>query len=127
MTKGCEATATSAELTAAQLAVLRCVATHVRTRGVPPSLREIMEETDASAQSVVRDRLIQLERLGLITRNPLLSRSITITDLARETHPELFPASPERVIADAARRAFTAGEALPARVVAALEAEAVPV
>lgn len=112
----------TARLTPGQLDALRVIAERIRERGIPPSLRELVEAAGMSSLSVAHDRVRKLERAGLITRSPFNSRSIAVTGLARERFPELFPPSVADAVAGAVRDAFTAGEPLPARVVEAMGA-----
>jgi repressor LexA len=55
-----------------------------RTRNYPPSVREIGEAVGLSSSSTVHNHLNQLERRGLIRRDPSKSRTVQIVKDARE-------------------------------------------
>lgn len=56
-------------------AIERLTATH----GFPPTVREIGEATGTRSSSLVHHHLAVLERDGLITRDPIKSRTIRLT------------------------------------------------
>jgi repressor LexA len=68
------------ELTARQQAILDFVADAIRSRGAPPTIREIMEEFNISSTNGVRTTLAALERKGHIRRHARLSRGIELVD-----------------------------------------------
>ncbi|GEM_PF-81333 len=54
----------------------------IRTRGIPPSIKEIGTSVGLSSSSSVHHQLQNLERLGLIRRDPTKSRCIEIVKRA---------------------------------------------
>src|SRR3989304_2735633 len=62
------------ELTDRQQAIFDFIATIIRGRGAPPTIREIMDQFDINATNGVRTRLGAPERKGHIRRHPRLSR-----------------------------------------------------
>jgi repressor LexA len=54
----------------------------IRTRGIPPSIKEIGTSVGLSSSSSVHNQLQNLERLGLIRRDPTKSRCIEIVKRA---------------------------------------------
>jgi repressor LexA len=50
--------------------------------GLPPTIREIQQETGLSSTSVVTHHVAILERRGAITRRPGISRSIRPVGMA---------------------------------------------
>jgi repressor LexA len=54
-----------------------------RTRNYPPSVREIGEAVGLSSSSTVHNHLNQLERRGLIRRDPSKSRTVQLVQEAR--------------------------------------------
>ncbi len=67
-----------ARLTDRQRQVLEFIDTEVRRRGYPPSVREIGEAVGLSSSSTVHNHLTQLERRGLIKRDPSKSRTVQL-------------------------------------------------
>lgn len=113
-------------LSARQLAVLRAIAGRISERGSAPTFREIgaAPGVGTASNSVISYHLARLAERGLIVMGEGEWRGITITDATRRMLPELFPPTPAEAIVEAVRGAHAAGEPLPARVVAALEAVA---
>ncbi|MER5890442.1 transcriptional repressor LexA [Streptomyces sp. NPDC001941] len=68
-------------LTATQRYVLASIEESVRTRGYPPSLREIGAYAGLESTSSVTHQLRNLERMGLIHRDPHRARSYTVSAL----------------------------------------------
>jgi repressor LexA len=71
-------------LTARQEQVLEFVRESVRVNGYPPTVREICTALGLSSPSTVHAHLANLERLGLLKRDPSKPRAL---DLARECRP----------------------------------------
>jgi repressor LexA len=71
-------------LTDRQLEVLRFIARQIEEAGYPPTIREIGEALDIRSTNGVNDHLKALERKGFLTRDPVKSRALIPTDLARE-------------------------------------------
>ena len=70
------------QLTERQQAIYDFIATVIRGRGAPPTIRDIMEEFDISSTNGVRTTLAALEKKGHIRRHPRLSRGIELVDVA---------------------------------------------
>ena len=68
------------ELTDRQQAIFDFIATIIRGRGAPPTIREIMDQFDINSTNGVRTTLAALERKGHIRRHPRLSRGIELVD-----------------------------------------------
>ena len=63
-----------------QLEILKFIKDYTLKKGFPPSVREICEAVDLRSTSSVHAHLKSLERLGLISRDNLKSRTIEILD-----------------------------------------------
>jgi len=64
------------KLTDRQLAILKVIEEHMRTRGYPPSVREIGQEVGLTSTSTVHAHLGTLQRLGYLRRDPTKPRAI---------------------------------------------------
>jgi repressor LexA len=71
-------------LTDRQLEVLRFIAQQIEECGYPPTIREIGEALDIRSTNGVNDHLKALERKGYLTRDPVKSRALIPTPLARQ-------------------------------------------
>lgn len=69
----------SSKITKRQQAVLDNIEKHIRERGIGPTVREVCEDLGLSSPSTVHVHLKALEEKGYIKRDPLKSRSITLT------------------------------------------------
>ncbi len=69
---------TESNLTDRQLAILNVIEEHMRTRGYPPSVREIGEEVGLTSTSTVHAHLGTLQRLGYLRRDPTKPRAIEV-------------------------------------------------
>ena len=67
-----------------QLAVLGCIRDYTIQKGYGPTVREICQMMDLSSPSTVHVHLNSLEKKGMIRRDSMKSRSIILTDKARE-------------------------------------------
>ncbi len=67
-------------ITKRQQAVLTCIEDFIAEKGYGPTVREICAALDLSSPSTVHVHLKALEDKGLINRDPLKSRSITLAD-----------------------------------------------
>jgi repressor LexA len=67
-------------LSTRQKQILDFIRDRVRTKGYPPSVREIGEAVGLSSSSTVHSHLSKLEELGFIRRDPTKPRAIDITD-----------------------------------------------
>lgn len=77
----------SQKVTKRQQAVLDCIESSIREKGYGPTVREIGEALGLSSPSTVHVHLKALEDKGLIKRDPLKSRSITLAHCV-EDEPE---------------------------------------
>ena len=67
------------KLTKKQRAVLDCIESCIREKGYGPTVREICTSMNLSSPSTVHVHLNTLEEKGYIARDPLKSRSISLT------------------------------------------------
>lgn len=70
-------------LTARQQRILDFIAATVRDRGYPPTVREIGEAVGLTSSSSVHAQLANLERLGLLHKDPTKPRAMTLSDSPR--------------------------------------------
>ena len=89
----------SDKVTKRQQAVLDCIEACIQEKGYGPTVREICQSLGLSSPSTVHVHLKALEEKGLIKRDPLKSRSITVT------HPHDEASVIENVIAPSFGRA----------------------
>lgn len=68
------------ELTDRQQEIFDFIATIIRSRGAPPTIREIMDQFHINSTNGVRTTLAALEKKGHIRRHPRLSRGIELID-----------------------------------------------
>src|SRR5437016_13453766 len=68
------------ELTERQTRILNYIRDVSKSRNYPPSVREIGEAVGLSSSSTVHNHLNQLERRGLIKRNPSKSRTVQLVE-----------------------------------------------
>jgi repressor LexA len=71
-------------LTTRQRDVLNFIRDKIDNRGYGPTVREIGEEFEINSPNGVMCHLKALEKKGIITREPNMSRAIQLTDVARE-------------------------------------------
>ena len=67
------------KVTKRQQAVLDCIEACIREKGYGPTVREVCQSLGLSSPSTVHVHLKALEEKGLIKRDPLKSRSISLT------------------------------------------------
>ena len=67
------------KITKRQQAVLTCIEDCIREKGYGPTVREVCKALGLSSPSTVHVHLRELERKGFIKRDPLKSRSISLT------------------------------------------------
>lgn len=84
-----------AKLSNRQQAILDFIKQEVRTKGYPPSVREIGEAVGLASSSTVHGHLDRLEKKGLIRRDATKPRAIEITDGSEDMN--VFPESVARV------------------------------
>src|SRR5262245_23398092 len=75
----------SRPLTERQQAILDFIVATIRTRGFPPTLREIGRDFGIRSTKGVNDHLEALERKGKIRRQKDLSRAIEVVDMVTQT------------------------------------------
>ena len=68
------------ELTARQRRILEFISDTVRDRGYPPTVREIGQAVGLTSSSSVHSQLDNLERLGLLRRDPTKPRAIELSE-----------------------------------------------
>ncbi|MGQ8967252.1 transcriptional repressor LexA [Bacillus subtilis] len=68
------------KLSKRQLDILRFIKAEVKSKGYPPSVREIGEAVGLASSSTVHGHLARLEAKGLIRRDPTKPRAIEILD-----------------------------------------------
>src|SRR5205085_2061435 len=68
------------DLTARQRRILDFIGTTVRERGYPPTVREIGEAVGLTSSSSVHSQLANLERRGLLHKDPTKPRAIGLSD-----------------------------------------------
>ncbi len=68
------------KLSKRQLDILRFIKAEVKSKGYPPSVREIGEAVGLASSSTVHGHLARLETKGLIRRDPTKPRAIEILD-----------------------------------------------
>ena len=76
------------KLTKRQQDILDFIKTEVKSKGYPPSVREIGEAVGLASSSTVHGHLSRLETKGLIRRDPTKPRAIEILDLETENIPQ---------------------------------------
>jgi repressor LexA len=72
------------KLTARQQSIYDFIAQTIRTRGAPPTIREIMEVFRINSTNGVRTTLAALEKKGYIRRHARLSRGIELADFLEQ-------------------------------------------
>ena len=61
-----------------QQQILQYIVQHIDTRGYPPTVREIGAGVSLSSSSTVHAHLRRLEKMGLIRRDPVLTRAVQV-------------------------------------------------
>ena len=69
------------KVTGKQQQVLDCIRASIESKGYGPTVRELCDALGLSSPSTVHVHLKALEKKGLIKRDPLKSRSITLPDM----------------------------------------------
>src|SRR5262245_57705231 len=72
------------QLTSRQREVYEFIREKMKSRGYGPTVREIGDYFEISSPNGVMCHLKALEKKGIITREPNMSRAIQLTDIARE-------------------------------------------
>jgi len=74
------------DITVRQQRILEFIAATVRDRGYPPTVREIGEAVGLTSSSSVHAQLANLERMGLLHKDPTKPRAMTLsTEESRAT------------------------------------------
>ena len=68
------------DITPRQQRILDVISTTVRERGYPPTVREIGEAVGLTSSSSVDAQLANLERMGLLTKDPTKPRAMTLAE-----------------------------------------------
>ena len=68
------------DITPRQQRILDVISTTVRERGYPPTVREIGEAVGLTSSSSVHAQLTNLERMGLLTKDPTKPRAMTLAE-----------------------------------------------
>lgn len=89
------------ELSERQVRILEYIRQVTRARAYPPSVREIGEAVGLSSSSTVHNHLNQLERRGLIKRDPSKSRTVQLVEDAQRMESRT-PAVPVPVVGNVA-------------------------
>ena len=76
------------KLSKRQEAILEFIKDEVRSKGYPPSVREIGEAVGLASSSTVHGHLARLETKGFIRRDPTKPRAIEILDQDDQTIPK---------------------------------------
>lgn len=74
-----------------QKQILQYIKETLRSKGYPPSVREIGEAVGLSSSSTVHSYLSKLEKLGFIRRDPTKPRAIDLLDEAPWRQKEITP------------------------------------
>lgn len=80
-----------------QVAILEFIRSEVRSKGYPPSVREIGEAVGLASSSTVHGHLDRLEKKGLIRRDPTKPRAIEILGQEESDSSHLFNHTVSRV------------------------------
>ncbi|GGO07349.1 transcriptional repressor LexA [Saccharibacillus kuerlensis] len=80
-----------------QQAILEFIRTEVKSKGYPPSVREIGEAVGLASSSTVHGHLDRLEKKGLIRRDPTKPRAIELLGMEESDSSNLFDSTIRRV------------------------------
>ena len=86
------------KITKRQRAVLDDIEKHIIEKGYGPTVREVCEDLGLSSPSTVHVHLKALEEKGFIKRDPLKSRSISLTYSVEETSDASFVADARGIV-----------------------------
>jgi repressor LexA len=75
------------KLSKRQQDILQYIKEEVKSKGYPPSVREIGEAVGLASSSTVHGHLARLESKGLIRRDPTKPRAIEVLDLEEDSIP----------------------------------------
>lgn len=85
------------KISSRQLAILEFIRNEVRSKGYPPSVREIGEAVGLASSSTVHGHLDRLEKKGLIRRDPTKPRAIELLGQEESESTSLFTHTIARV------------------------------
>ncbi len=85
------------KISSRQLAILEFIRNEVRSKGYPPSVREIGEAVGLASSSTVHGHLDRLEKKGLIRRDPTKPRAIELLGQEDSESANLFTHTIARV------------------------------
>ena len=85
------------KISSRQLAILEFIRNEVRSKGYPPSVREIGEAVGLASSSTVHGHLDRLEKKGLIRRDPTKPRAIELLGQEESESANLFTHTIARV------------------------------
>lgn len=85
------------KISSRQLAILEFIRNEVRSKGYPPSVREIGEAVGLASSSTVHGHLDRLEKKGLIRRDPTKPRAIELLGQEDSENSNLFTHTISRV------------------------------
>lgn len=85
------------KISSRQLAILEFIRNEVRSKGYPPSVREIGEAVGLASSSTVHGHLDRLEKKGLIRRDPTKPRAIELLGQEESESASLFTHTIARV------------------------------
>ena len=88
----------SQKITRRQQAVLDCIEDCIREKGYGPTVREVCQALGLSSPSTVHVHLKALEDKGYIKRDPLKSRSISLTYALDEDSPPVIADTFENIV-----------------------------
>ncbi len=75
------------KLTDRQRDIYEFIARTIRDGGAPPTIRETMDAFNIASTNGVRTTLAALEKKGYISRRPMVSRGIELTDYVERENP----------------------------------------
>jgi SOS-response transcriptional repressor LexA len=67
-------------MTRIQRHTLEFIAEHIAEKGYPPSVRDIQLAFSIGSTNAVHDRIVALEKRGLVQRRPMISRGLILTE-----------------------------------------------
>jgi repressor LexA len=85
-------------LTDRQQQIWNYLVDYVDGHGYPPTVREIGEEVGLASPSTVHAHLANLERAGLLRRDPTKPRALELIGRSREPRPSAVPVEPEEAV-----------------------------
>jgi SOS-response transcriptional repressor LexA len=102
-------------LTARQQEIHQFLMTYVDEHGYPPTVREIGDAVGLASPSTVHAHLANLERVGLIRRDPTKPRALEVVGRPRQATPRRDPKPPSSRSSAASRPAGRCSPRRPSR------------